>query len=500
MATTPTLNLQWNNPLLYPGHQNNIIQAHIPFHPFKIRRSFDKLRPKCFIINNIRGSDASIAHLAFNSKSSANSKTEKNPVEFVVQTIIKALKAFQKPAATAVLVGLLLMYDPGSAMAASGGRVGGGSFSSRSSISSSRSYSTPRMGEGSGFSYSVPYYAPSPFSGVYVGPALGFGSSFFPIMLAVAAFVLVSGFLTGGSESSVLTDTEKTTVLKLQVGLLGLGRSLQKDLNRIAELADTSNSEGLHYVLTETILSLLRHPDYCISAYSSGTKLAMSSAYHPESDGQTEVLNRCIETYLRCFALEQPRAWSTWVHWAEYWYNTWFQIAAQMTPFEAVYGRKPPVITRFLPCESKVAAVARELGDRDEVLRQLRYNLERAQQRMAKHANLHRRNVTFEVGDRVFLKLRPHRQQSICSRVFQKLAPKFYGPFVVVQRVGEVAYKLQLPVGSRIHPVFHVSQRKKAVGKNTVTQNLPVGLEQDLTFNYEPLRVIAHRHKKQTGY
>lgn len=146
-----------------------------------------------------------------------NSKTEQNPIESVIQTIIKALKAFQKPAAAAVLVGLLLMYDPGSAMAASGGRMGGSSFSSRSSMSSSRSYSTPRMGKGSGFSYSVPYYAPSPFSGVFVGPAVGFGSGFFPIMLAVAAFVLVSGFLTGGSESSVLTDTEKTTVLKLQV-------------------------------------------------------------------------------------------------------------------------------------------------------------------------------------------------------------------------------------------------------------------------------------------
>ncbi|KZV33187.1 hypothetical protein F511_18203 [Dorcoceras hygrometricum] len=109
-----------------------------------------------------------------------------------------------------------------------------------------------------------------------------------------------------------------------------------------------------------------------------GTKLAMSSAYHPESDGQTEVLNRCMETYLRCFASEQPRAWSNWVHWAEYWYNTTLQTATGMTPFEVFYGRKPPVITRFIPGESKVAAVARELGDGDEVLRQLRYNLDRA--------------------------------------------------------------------------------------------------------------------------
>ncbi|KAH0994698.1 hypothetical protein GBA52_018562 [Prunus armeniaca] len=95
------------------------------------------------------------------------------------------------------------------------------------------------------------------------------GSSFFLILTGFAAFVLVSGFLSDRSEGSVLTATEKTSVLKLQVGLLGMGRALQRDLNRIAETADPSTSEGLGYVLTETTLALLRHPDYCISGYSS---------------------------------------------------------------------------------------------------------------------------------------------------------------------------------------------------------------------------------------
>ncbi|XP_028784349.1 uncharacterized protein LOC114740372, partial [Neltuma alba] len=100
--------------------------------------------------------------------------------------------------------------------------------------------------------------------------------------MGFAAFILVSGFLSDRSEGSVLTATEKTSVLKLQVGLLGMGRSLQRDLNRIAEVADTSSPEGLSYVLTgepskygdysshfRQTLALLRHPDYCISAYSS---------------------------------------------------------------------------------------------------------------------------------------------------------------------------------------------------------------------------------------
>ncbi|XP_059652683.1 uncharacterized protein LOC132299840 [Cornus florida] len=200
-----------------------------------------------------------------------NEETGVNLLEIVANTIMKAIKAMQKPAIAAVLVGLLMMYDPNSALAASGGRMGGRSFSSRSSTSSSSgSYSMRSSSPGfsSGFSYSVPYYSPSPF-----GPAVGVGvsvaSPFFLIFMGFTAFVLVSGFLSDRSEGGVLTATEKTSVLKLQIGLLGMGRSLQRDLNRIAQIADTSTPEGLSYVLTETTLALLRHPDYCISGYSS---------------------------------------------------------------------------------------------------------------------------------------------------------------------------------------------------------------------------------------
>ncbi|KAK6911438.1 Protein of unknown function DUF1517 [Dillenia turbinata] len=208
--------------------------------------------------------------------STKNQENPSNAFERIVKIIVKTLKALQKPSIAVVLLGLLLTYDPSNALAASGGRMGGNSFSSRSSSSSSsRSYSysgSPRI------SYSAPYFAPSPFGGVpggvYVGPApavgIGVGgSSFILLMMGFAAFILVSGFLSDRSGDSVITATGKTSVLKLQVGLLGLGKSLQRDLNRIAETADTSTSEGLSYVLTETTLALLRHPDYCISGYSS---------------------------------------------------------------------------------------------------------------------------------------------------------------------------------------------------------------------------------------
>ncbi|XP_020212068.1 uncharacterized protein LOC109796719 [Cajanus cajan] len=203
-----------------------------------------------------------------------NASTSQSPWDLLATAVSGTLKALKKPALAALLVGLLLMYHPNWAFAASGGRMGGRSFSSSSSSSSSRTYSVPRTsGPSPGFSFSAPYYGPSPFGGVYVGPAVGVGvgagSSFFFILVGFLAFVLVSGFLSDRSEGSVLTAADKTTVLKLQVGLLGMGRTLQRDLNRIAEVADTSTPEGLNYVLTETTLALLRHPDYCISAYSS---------------------------------------------------------------------------------------------------------------------------------------------------------------------------------------------------------------------------------------
>ncbi|KAF6162762.1 hypothetical protein GIB67_029031 [Kingdonia uniflora] len=202
-------------------------------------------------------------------KSSINDDVKDSNENMFVGLVLKALKALQKPAAAAIVLGLLLTCDPYSALAASGGRMGGRSFSSQSSSSSRGSYLSSTIRGNPGFSYSVPYYAPSPFG--FAGPAIGVGagSGVVLLMAGFAAFILVSGFLSDRSEGSILTATQKTTVLKLQVGLLGMARSFQKDLDKIAEIADTSTSEGLSYVLTETTLALLRHPDCCISCYSS---------------------------------------------------------------------------------------------------------------------------------------------------------------------------------------------------------------------------------------
>ncbi|MCI29790.1 hypothetical protein A2U01_0050999, partial [Trifolium medium] len=123
----------------------------------------------------------------------------------------------------------------------------------------------------------------------------------------------------------------------------------------------------------------------------------MSSAYHPETDGQTEVINRCLEGYLRCFASDHPKNWAVWIHWAEFWYNSTFHVSIGKTPFEVVYGRPPPTLIKFLSNETKVAAVAVELTERDEALKQLKLHLLKAQEQMTSYANKKRRDLSFDV-------------------------------------------------------------------------------------------------------
>lgn len=170
-----------------------------------------------------------------------------------------------------------------------------------------------------------------------------------------------------------------------------------------------------------------------------GVALKMSSAYHPQSDGQTEVVNRCLEIYLRCMCHDKPLLWSKWLSLAEFWYNTNFYTSTQLTPFEAVYGQAPPVHLPYLPGESKVAVVARSLQEREQMVQFLKFHLLRAQHRLKLFADQHRTEKVLEIGDYVYVKLQPYRQQSVVVRSNQKLAPKYFGPYKIVHKCGAVA-------------------------------------------------------------
>ena len=93
-----------------------------------------------------------------------------------------------------------------------------------------------------------------------------------------------------------------------------------------------------------------------------------------------------------------------------------------------------------------------------------------AQNRMKKQVDQHHLERSFEVNDQVFLQIQPYKQTSRKPQVHQKMAPKFYGPYQVIQHIVPMAYKLALPTYSKIHPVFHVSCLNKMVGLKCIVQ------------------------------
>ena len=193
------------------------------------------------------------------------------------------------------------------------------------------------------------------------------------------------------------------------------------------------------------------------------TKLHMSSAYHPQTDGQTERVNQCLEMFLRCVVSDSPKLWHKWLSSAELWYNSTYHTALQCTPFKALYGVDPnPGAVPVLQTESDTEA-STFLQHRQDLLDRLKEHLARAQNKMKTYADKNRSLRQFQVGDSVYLKLQPYAQSSVANRPFPKLAFKFFGPYKVVEKVGQAAYKLALPPGAQIHPVFHVSQLKSSI-------------------------------------
>jgi hypothetical protein len=119
-----------------------------------------------------------------------------------------------------------------------------------------------------------------------------------------------------------------------------------------------------------------------------------------------------------------------------------------------------------------------------------------AQNRMKQQADQGRSERQFVEGDQVFLRLQPYKQTSLKAEQFQKLAPKFYGPYTVLKRVGQVAYQLALPSQSKLHPVFHVSCLKKVIGTRCHIQtNLPE-LAEEGSIWLQPEAVLDQREHR----
>ncbi|MCH83675.1 hypothetical protein A2U01_0004501, partial [Trifolium medium] len=169
----------------------------------------------------------------------------------------------------------------------------------------------------------------------------------------------------------------------------------------------------------------------------SGTLLRMSSSYHPQTDGQIEVTNRTIEQYLRAFVHAKPQTWFRFLPWAEYHYNTSYNTASGLSPYQVMFGKPPPLVPSYAVGSSSVNACDMLLSDSEAILALFRKNLTKAQNTMKAAADSHRRDVNYE---------------------------RYYGPFLIIGRVGKVAYKLELPSHSKIHSVFHCSVLKPHIG------------------------------------
>ncbi|CAH9116180.1 unnamed protein product [Cuscuta europaea] len=222
---------------------------------------------------------------------------------------------------------------------------------------------------------------------------------------------------------------------------------------------------------------------------SAGTKLKYSSAYHPRSDGQTEIVNKCLETYLRCMTRRKPKQWVKWLPWAELWYNTNHHILLQNTPYKALFGQDPPIIIRGDVSLSAVEEVSRLTAERNLMLKELKEHLAKAQNLMKQEADKHRREVKLEAGDSVFLKIQPYKMRSLALRSNHKLRPRFYGPFEILEKINSVALKLRLPVGSRVHPVFHISLFKKVLKLTSTYQDLPMGMTEECELLVKPEKI-----------
>lgn len=150
-----------------------------------------------------------------------------------------------------------------------------------------------------------------------------------------------------------------------------------------------------------------------------------------------------FEDVSQMFHQQATTTWVTLLPWTEYWYNTSLHHSLGMTPFKAGYGRDPTKLTKYYPNEDN-HIVQVLLTTWDPLLAKLKTNLHLAKQCMKTQADKKPQELQFQVGQKIWVKLQPHRQHSICLRKNQKLGMKYFGPFPIVKKIGKVAYNLSL--------------------------------------------------------
>jgi Reverse transcriptase (RNA-dependent DNA polymerase)/RNase H-like domain found in reverse transcriptase/Integrase zinc binding domain/Chromo (CHRromatin Organisation MOdifier) domain/gag-polyprotein putative aspartyl protease/Integrase core domain len=278
---------------------------------------------------------------------------------------------------------------------------------------------------------------------------------------------------------------------------------LSKMTHFVAVTTDIS-AKGLANVFHDTIIKLHGMPEEIISdrdpRFSSefwrqlmsklGTKVKMSTAFHPQTDGQTERMNRVLEDMLRHYVDPTQKDWDQHLASAEFAVNNTYNESVKATPFFLNYGdhpRTPLNVKLGKEHVPEAAGMAQRIADRVAVARM---TLQQAQQRQAAYANTHRREVTYQVGTQVLLNTRNIRLKAVGT---PKLLPRWVGPFKVTANIGQAAVRLELPEKWKIHDVFHVALVKPYhEGARNQPQPAPLRFDGDEPV-YEVERILLHR-------
>ncbi|GJU70093.1 putative reverse transcriptase domain-containing protein [Tanacetum coccineum] len=224
-----------------------------------------------------------------------------------------------------------------------------------------------------------------------------------------------------------------------------------------------------------------------------GTDISMSTAYHPETDGQSKRIIKTLEDMLRGCVIDFGKGWVKHFPLAKFSYNNSFHASIKAAPYEALYGRK---------CRSPVYWV--EVGEAQmtgpELIQEttkkivlIKQRMQAAQDRQKSYADRKRKPMEFEVGDRVMLKVSPWKGVVRFGKR-GKLNSRYVGPFRVLAKVGKVAYKLELSI---VHHTFHVSNPKKCYADEPLVVPLEgVHIDDTLQFVDEPIEIMEREIKR----
>ena len=228
-----------------------------------------------------------------------------------------------------------------------------------------------------------------------------------------------------------------------------------------------------------------------------GTRLNFSTAFHPQTDGQSERVIQIMEDMLRSCVIDYEGSWDRHIPLVEFVYNKSFKSSIGMAPYEALYGRKcrTPLCWTDLS-ENKVIGpdLIQEIEEKVKIIREI---LKVSNDRQKSYADMKIKDISYEIGEKVFLKLSPWKKVMRFGKK-GKLSPRFIGPYEVIEKVGPVAYKLALPLElEKIHSVFHVSMlRRYRLDLSHVVSTETIELRPDLTYEEEPVEILAREVKE----